>query len=85
MELQTLTKGEKAYVSGICESDVIIAAKLREIGFAEGDEVEIMQFGPFGATPICVRLNETLIALRPKEAAKIIVSRHKNTKQGKWK
>lgn len=74
MELSKLAKGSKAYINSIDETDVIVAAKLREIGFAEGDEVEIIGFGPIGATPICIRLNSTLIALRPKEASKIIVA-----------
>lgn len=73
MELQKLKKGDRAFISAIDEADSLVAAKLREIGFAEGDEVEIIGFGPFGATPICIRLNGTLIALRPKEASRIIV------------
>lgn len=71
MDLGKLSKGAKAQIIGVSEQDPIIAAKLREIGFAEGDEVEIMHFGPFGRTPICIRLNGTLIALRCKEAAAI--------------
>ena len=35
--------------------DETIIAKLREIGFAEGDEVEIMHYGPIAKTPICIR------------------------------
>ena len=75
MELHKLNKGAKALISSIDETDSLVAAKLREIGFAEGDEVEIIGFGPFGQTPICVRLNETLIALRPREASRIFVER----------
>lgn len=73
MDLGKLSKGAKAQIIGLSEQDPVIAAKLREIGFAEGDEVEIMHFGPFGGTPICIRLNGTLIALRRKEAGAIQV------------
>jgi Fe2+ transport system protein FeoA len=68
MKFEQLKTGQIAQISGVNSGDEIIDAKLREIGFAEGDEVEIMHFGPFGRTPICVRLNRTLIALRPEEA-----------------
>ncbi len=73
MELSKLEKGKSAIVSGINAQDETIIAKLREIGFAEGDEVEIMHYGPIGKTPICIRLNRTLIALRPEEARAIEV------------
>ena len=73
MKLIELHKAKTAIVKGIEDGIEMIGAKLREIGFAEGDEVEIMHYGPFGATPICVRLNRTLIALRPEEAAQIEV------------
>lgn len=74
MRLNKLKKNTKAHVKTILSNDAIIIAKLREIGFAEGDEVEIMHFGPFGKTPICIRLNQTLIALRPDEASAIEVT-----------
>lgn len=73
MELLNLEKGKCAIVSGINAQDETIIAKLREIGFAEGDEVEIMHYGPIAKTPICIRLNRTLIALRPEEARAIEV------------
>jgi len=73
MELLNLEKGKSAIVSGINAKDETIIAKLREIGFAEGDEVEIMHYGPIAKTPICIRLNRTLIALRPEEACAIEV------------
>ena len=73
MKLTQLIKAKTAIVTGVNDGINMIGAKLREIGFAEGDEVEIMHYGPLGATPICVRLNRTLIALRPEEAAQIEV------------
>lgn len=73
MRLYELAKGALAQVRGIASDDRELEAKLREIGFAEGDEVEIVHFGPIGGRPICARLNRTLIALRHDEAAAIQV------------
>lgn len=73
MYLNDLTKHQKANVLAISSIEADINAKLREIGFAEGDEVEVLHFGPFGKSPMCVRLNGTIIALRRKEAQAIEV------------
>lgn len=73
MRLSLLKKGDSARVARLSSEDQSLEAKLREIGFAEGDEIEIVHYGPFGAKPICVRLNQTLIALRREEAAVIEV------------
>lgn len=54
--------------------DAGLIAKLREIGFSEGDEVEFITAGPFGGQPLAVRLNRTLIALRRAEAEAIEVA-----------
>ncbi len=74
MNLSDLNKGIKASITGIDSNNEEIAAKLREIGFAEGDEVEVLGYGPFGLPPMCIRLNQTLIALRKAEASFIKVS-----------
>ncbi len=73
MNLFEIGQNKIATIINIAAQDEIIDAKLREIGFAEGDEVEVFHFGPLGRTPICIRLNQTLIALRPNEAAAIEV------------
>ncbi|MCG8506721.1 MAG: ferrous iron transport protein A [Sphingomonadales bacterium] len=73
MTLDELKKGRVATVTGIADTDPSMAAKLREVGFAEEDEVEVVHLGPIGGKPICVRLNRTLIALRAEEAAAIEV------------
>ena len=70
MTLQTLRKGQKGRVRGIVTTDEDLAVKLREIGFSEGDEVEMITSGPFGQ-PLAVRLNRTLVALRAGEAAAV--------------
>jgi len=66
--LNELKAGATGRVTAIAVGDPELEAKLREIGFAEGDEVELLTFGPFGGQPIAVRLNRTIVALRAAEA-----------------
>ncbi len=47
--------------------------RLREIGFAEGDLVEILHVGLFGRSPLNIKLHGTAIAMRPNEAKMISV------------
>ncbi len=58
---------------GFDATDASLVAKLREIGFAEGDEVELMGRGWLGGAPLSIRLNRTLVALRKREAAMVHV------------
>ena len=71
MKLIELPEGRTAVVSGIEAGTAELEAKLREVGFAEGDEVEMLSRGPFGANTLAVRLNRSIIALRGPEAAAI--------------
>lgn len=48
--------------------------RLLELGFVEGATVEILHEGPVGRDPIAVRVNNTTIALRRREAMTIFVS-----------
>ncbi len=75
MTLDELKKGAIAQVLGFTQdqSCARTVAKLREIGFAEGDEVELLYTGLLGGTPLSVRLNRTMIALRKREAAMISI------------
>lgn len=74
ISLNTLKKGSVAYVAGFASGgDAKLIAKLREIGFAEGDEVELLGKGWLGGAPLSIRLNRTVIALRKGEAALIQV------------
>lgn len=73
VELNTLSFGQLGRVAGFSSADSELETKLREIGFAEGDEVEVLHRGPFGGTPISIRLARTIIALRRKEAAAVLV------------
>jgi ferrous iron transport protein A len=71
--MHTLTKGLQARVTGFGPGDESLVAKLREIGFAEGDEVELLARGWLGGAPLSFRLNRTVIALRRAEAAMVLV------------
>ncbi|RYG36604.1 MAG: ferrous iron transport protein A [Burkholderiales bacterium] len=73
MGLDKLAKGQIANVAGFNAGDENLVAKLREIGFAEGDEVELLGKGWLGGAPLSIRLNRTVIALRKGEAALVQV------------
>jgi ferrous iron transport protein A len=48
--------------------------RLLELGFVEGASVEVLHEGPLGHDPIAVRLNDTTIALRRREAMAVYVT-----------
>jgi ferrous iron transport protein A len=48
--------------------------RLLELGFVEGARVEVLHEGPLGRDPIAVRLNDTTIALRRREAMAVFVT-----------
>lgn len=72
--LDKLPKDVPARITDITSGDDDVVMRLREIGFAEGDEVEALHFGLFGRNPMSVRLNGALIALRRREASCVHVS-----------
>jgi ferrous iron transport protein A len=47
---------------------------LLERGFVEGATVEVLHEGPLGGDPIAVRINDTTIAIRRREAMAIFVT-----------
>jgi ferrous iron transport protein A len=47
--------------------------RLLELGFVEGASVEVLHEGVIGHDPILVRVNDTRIALRRREAAFVFV------------
>jgi ferrous iron transport protein A len=48
--------------------------RLLELGFVEDASVEVLHEGPLGHDPIAVRLNDTTIALRRREAMAVLVT-----------
>ena len=69
MTLKDLKRQSPARVTGFTKQNNNLETRLREIGFAEGDRVELMHVGLFGRNPMTVKLNGTLIAMRKNEAA----------------
>ena len=51
-----------------------IARRLRELGFVDGEQVEIVAAGPIGAEPLLVQVGFTRFALRRSEAARVVVA-----------
>ena len=74
MTLNDLPEGGTAHIVSISASSPDLDAKLREIGFCEGDEVQLLTRGPLGAQPLAVRLNRRVIAMRLDEARAIEVA-----------
>ena len=73
MTLDELNKNQVARIAGFKPGDDDLVARLREIGFAEEDEVELLHRGPLGGRPLCFRLNRTQVALRLDEARMVEV------------
>jgi ferrous iron transport protein A len=48
-----------------------IARRLRELGFVQGERVEVMAAGPVSAEPLLVQVGFTRFALRRSEAARV--------------
>ena len=51
-----------------------LESRLLELGFVEGADVRVLHEGPFGRDPIAVRVNDTTIALRRREAMAVLVA-----------
>ena len=73
--------GFRGRISALClrPSDGGLSAaelerRLIELGFVEGADVELLHEGLFGGDPIAVRVAQSTIALRRREAMAIMVS-----------
>ena len=73
IRLTDLSKDESGIIIGFDKKDPDLCTRLREIGFAEGDNVMPLHFGLFGKNPISVRVNGALIALRRQDAQAVLV------------
>jgi ferrous iron transport protein A len=57
-----------------------IARRLRELGFVNGERVEVMAAGPIAAEPLLVQVGFTRFALRRSEAARVrVITDHGGT------
>lgn len=73
MNIAELAEGAEARIVTITADTAELEAKLREVGFCEGDQVQLLTRGPFGGQPLAVRLNRRIIAIRGDEARAIVV------------
>jgi ferrous iron transport protein A len=74
-------KGFRGRIDTIAAADtasnhkaVELERRLLELGFVEGAQVEILHEGPLGRDPIAVRVNDSTIALRRREAMAVLVA-----------
>jgi ferrous iron transport protein A len=75
MGLVKLPRGRAAAVADVREPAPALAelpARLRELGFLDGEEVKVLACGLSGG-PIAVRIGESTFALRRREAECITV------------
>jgi len=75
MALVKLPRGRRAAVAEVRESSSLAAdlpARLRELGFLDGEEVRVLATGLSGG-PLAVRIGETTFALRRREAECVLV------------
>jgi ferrous iron transport protein A len=74
-------RGFRGHICNISVSDETsglpmaeLERRLIELGFTEGASVEILHEGIIGRDPIAVRVNNSTVALRRREAMAILVS-----------
>ena len=72
MLLSQLPNGARAHVvgvmSGATKVGIATLRRLGELGFIEGEPVQVLRRGPGGREPLAVQVGETLFALRLLEA-----------------
>jgi len=75
MALAKLPRGARARVAAVCAGPATVASlppRLRELGFLDGEPVQIVASGLDGG-PIAVRVGGATFALRAAEAACVLV------------
>jgi ferrous iron transport protein A len=79
--LSVLRRGAKGLITqvGVGEdgahlpADAELERRLLELGFVEGARLEILHEGLFGRDPLVIRLDERRVALRRREAQRVLV------------
>lgn len=72
-ELPRRTAATVESVQDLAPNDAI-ARRLRELGFVQGERVEVVAAGPVSAEPLLVQVGFTRFALRRSEAARVQVA-----------
>ena len=75
MKLSDLPRRVAAIVDAVedLHPNDAVARRLRELGFVDGERVEVMAAGPVSAEPLLVQVGFTRFALRRVEAARVRV------------
>ena len=74
IRLSEVKKNHKVRITGFDDNQdhaTRMVKRLRELGFEEGCEVEVLHFGPLGADPLAVQIEGVTVALRRAEACLI--------------
>lgn len=66
--LSRLKVGQSADILAIHSDDVDLVEGLREQGLVPGTNVEVLERGLIGGTPLAVRVGRAIIAMRRREA-----------------
>lgn len=76
MRLSDLPKGALAVVDDVEDAHTadVIAQRLRDLGFVNGEPVRIVARAPLGGDPLLVLIGSTRFALRRSEAARVTVT-----------
>ncbi len=76
LQIDELRAGQRAVITLIDDSGIHAAdaLRLREMGFDEGVDVEVLHRAAFGADPIAVRVGTNIVAMRKRFAALVKVS-----------
>jgi ferrous iron transport protein A len=75
VRLSDLPKGASAVVERVDDihANDLIAQRLRDLGFVEGERVRLVARGPVGADPLLIQIGSTRFALRRSEAERVSV------------
>lgn len=73
MVLSDLETGGSATVKMVLEHAPgdLVARRLRDLGFVEGETVRLLTRGPIGGDPLLVQVGFTRFAMRRAEAARV--------------
>lgn len=75
MRLSELPKGVAAVVERVDDAHTndMVAQRLRDLGFVDGEPVRVVARAPLGADPLLIQIGFTRFALRRVEAARVNV------------
>ena len=72
--LSSLRRRESGSVIAVTTDDTLLREGLYEQGFTEGTDIEVLEVGALGGTPMSIRVGRAIVALRRREADAVEVS-----------